>query len=185
MNKIFFDVDTQKDFMNKDGKLYVQNAESIKPNLKKLTKFALDNKITVLASMDTHYGTDEYKDIETELKRNGGIFPDHCMKGSEGQTSIDETKGESNVVIIQKQAYDVFSSPETKIVLKGIKEAVVYGVATDYCVKAAVLGMLKMNIKVTVVEDAIMGVDEKTTNDAIKEMKENGAVFKRTDEVIK
>ena len=77
MKKIFFNIDTQKDFMNKDGALYVPNAESIKDNLKKLTSFAVNNKIRIFNSMDTHYGDKKYKYVETELKRNGGMFPDH------------------------------------------------------------------------------------------------------------
>ncbi len=186
MKKIFFDVDTQKDFMNKDGALYVPNAESIKPNLKKLTQFAVNNKIGIICSMDVHIGTEEYKDVETELKRNGGPFPDHCMEGTEGCTSIDETDSIALCITtyIDKQTYDVFSNPETKEELKGVEEAVVYGVATDYCVKAAVLGMLKMGIKVTVVEDAIMGVAEDTTKKALKEMKDKGAIFKKTYEIV-
>lgn len=44
--------------------------------------------------------------------------------------------------------------------------------------------MLKNGVKTTVVEDAIMGVNEKTTKEAIEEMKQKGAVFKKTDDVI-
>jgi nicotinamidase/pyrazinamidase len=183
--KIFFNVDTQKDFMNKDGALYVPNAESIKPNLKKLTKFAADNKIPIIASIDIHYGTDKYKKVETELKRNGGPFPDHCMEGTVGCQPIKETFPlDMFTTYITKQSYDVFSNPIIKDALKGIKEAIVYGVATDYCVKAAVLGMLKMGIKVIVVADAIMGVDKKTTFEAIQEMINKGVIFKTTKEVI-
>ena len=42
--KIHYDVDTQNDFMNPSGALYVPDAESIKPNLKKLTDHAKKNK---------------------------------------------------------------------------------------------------------------------------------------------
>ena len=37
---IFWDVDTQYDFMKADGKLYVPDAEQLIPNLKKLTDYA-------------------------------------------------------------------------------------------------------------------------------------------------
>ena len=37
MKTIFYDVDTQNDFMKEDGALYVPGAESIKENLEKLT----------------------------------------------------------------------------------------------------------------------------------------------------
>jgi len=37
---LFWDVDTQVDFMRADGKLYVPEAESLVPNLKRLTDHA-------------------------------------------------------------------------------------------------------------------------------------------------
>ena len=40
----------------------------------------------------------------------------------------------------------------------GGDEYIVYGVATDYCVKAAAVGLLERGYKVTVVQDAIAAV---------------------------
>ncbi len=186
MKKVFFNVDTQRDFMNKNGALYVPGAESIKRNLKELTQYAVKNKIPIMASMDTHIGTEEFKKAESELKRWGGPFPDHCMINTYGWSHILETMtdGDEGTVLLGKHTYDVFSNPRTKPALRDVDKAVVYGVATDYCIKAAVLGMLKMGIKVTVVEDAIKGVAKDTTEQALKEMKDKGAVFKKTKEVI-
>ena len=39
---LFWDVDTQYDFMRADGKLYVPDAERLIPNLKRLTDYAWD-----------------------------------------------------------------------------------------------------------------------------------------------
>ena len=57
--RIFYDVDTQMDFMNKDGALYVPNAELIKPRLELLTNFAINNRILRIGSVDQHFGTEE------------------------------------------------------------------------------------------------------------------------------
>ena len=57
MKIIFWNVDTQKDFMNKDGKLYVQGAEEIKSNLKRLTNLAKAYNITVVNTGDYHNKT--------------------------------------------------------------------------------------------------------------------------------
>ncbi len=89
--RIFYDVDTQNDFMNKDGALYVPNAELIKPNLRKLTEYAEKNIIPILGSVDKLFGTEEYKTRELELKRWGGPFPDYCMNMTIGQLKIHET----------------------------------------------------------------------------------------------
>lgn len=246
--RIFYDVDTQNDFMNKDGALYVPNAEALKPNLAKLTYFAKENNVLIVGSVDRHFGTEEYKDREGELQRRGGKFPDHCMNESKGELKIDETtfhvyptrsscpvtdrkfdagryiahdretssikeklrwannimdingnlillyrnpKRENLPVYFEKQNYDVFTNPVADYFFQKLlkirrfdKEAVVYGVATDYCVKAAVLGMQKEGIQCYVVEDAIKGVASETTKTALKEMKIAGAKFVKTKDVL-
>lgn len=198
---VLYDIDTQKDFMNKDGALYVPGAEEIKPNLKKLTNYALENKIKIIGSSDRHFKDDE------ELKK----FPPHCMDGTLGAERIEETrtrelrienkyapgkyrkenhigelKDEYPRITIEKQTTDVFSNPHAEKVFEtlGIKEVVVYGVTTEYCVKDAVLGMLERNIDVYLVEDAIKGIDEKASEEALEEMYSRGAIPVKTKEVI-
>jgi len=51
---IFWDVDTQYDFMKADGKLYVPDAEQLIPNLRKLTDYAHGHGIRIVASADDH-----------------------------------------------------------------------------------------------------------------------------------
>src|SRR2546427_77234 len=51
---IFWDVDTQVDFMRADGKLYVPDAEQIIPHLKKLTDYAHGHGLRIVASGDDH-----------------------------------------------------------------------------------------------------------------------------------
>jgi len=231
--RVFYDVDTQNDFMNKNGALYVPGAEKIKPNLALLTQYAkLKNfPIPTLGSVDKHFGTKDYKKREGELKRWGGPFPDHCMNECYGQRKINETshfeswsnkkevavyiphnikgglserslrsyaniiskepffKGayfEREAIYFEKQSHDVFTNPAAEEILKraNVKEAVVYGVATDYCVKAAVLGMQKRGIQTYVVKDAIKGVSEKTAKSALEEMLKAGARFVSTEDIL-
>ena len=66
----------------------------------------------------------------------------------------------------------------------GKATVVVYGVATDYCIKAAVLGLCKLGYEVIVAEDSITGIEGKTTYEAIELMKFKGAVFKKTKVII-
>jgi len=86
--KIFYDVDTQYDFMKEEGRLYVPGAESIIDNVGMLTMFAVKNSIPIIGSMDRHFGTEEYKHREEEFKAHGGPFPYHCMDRSLGQKKI-------------------------------------------------------------------------------------------------
>ena len=202
---IFYDVDTQRDFMNSDGALPVPGAEKIKPNLKKLTEYALKNKIQLVGSSDRHFEDDD------ELKE----FPPHCMDGTMGLERIEETRTpelkieykyapgkfrnfkcyELDEVInppilpritIEKQTTDVFSNPYTSKIFEmlDVKKAITYGVATDYCVKDAVLGMLDRGIEVYLVTDAIAGINENSAKKFLKRMYSKGAIPVKTAEVL-
>ncbi len=172
--KIFYDVDTQNDFMLITGGLYVPEAESIIGNIAVLTNYARRNNITILGSVDAHIENDpEFK-----------IFPPHCIKGTLGQEKVIPAKlGE---IFLEKQHYDVFTNPNAGELLRrtNVDEAVVYGVATDYCVKAAVLGMQQRGIQCYVVEDAIKGVAPETTKQALEQMANSGAKFVITKQVL-
>lgn len=181
---IFFDVDTQNDFLNEDGALYVPGAKLLKPNLKALTDYATKNGIIIHGCVDNHFDEDE------ELSKNGGPFPDHCMAKTEGQKKIPETltskeiyvesgvngftplewwwtggvMGQRNHMFFEKQTYDVMQNRSLWLLERHMKRissnfndltAIVYGVATDYCVKAAALGLKSFGMDVYVVEDAI------------------------------
>jgi nicotinamidase/pyrazinamidase len=175
--KLFCDVDTQRDFMNSNGSLYVYGSEKIKSTISKINKLAhSDPSITLIKTMDSHDGS------EPEMLSNGGLFPLHCVSGLEGQLSIEETDSDK-AIIFTKKCYDVFDPKlGNQDIIQWLKdhpfnEVWVYGVATDYCVLAAVKGLVKYIPNVYVFENAIAGVDEKTTKDAIAEMKSIGAMF--------
>jgi len=167
---VFIDIDTQNDFMFKEGKLYISGAESIIENLRKLTEFAYRNNIPVFSSVDSHRQNDP------EFKQ----FPPHCIKGTDGQKKINETKIKESLVIpfdktieidfskyrqfiFEKDKLSVFSNPNFEKAIEGIRKEifVVYGVATEYCVKECVEGLLEKNKNVYIVVDAIKPVDEK------------------------
>ena len=193
---VFVDIDTQIDFIHDLGNLAVPGADDLRDNLKALTDFALVNKIKIIASMDAHPPDD------SEFE----IFPPHCVVGTEGQQKIEETTVENNSVItneaeavdlvdsvldfdqilLEKQAFDVFTNRHAEAVIDSLQaeEYVVYGVATDYCVRAAVLGLLKRGCRVTVVEDAIAPVEKQTGEESLKLMRGEGAVFKSTVDII-
>ncbi|MCM8780142.1 MAG: isochorismatase family protein, partial [Candidatus Omnitrophica bacterium] len=102
---LFFDVDTQYDFMYPQGKLYVRGAENIIPNLNTLTKFADKSKITIVSSLDAHIKNDP------EFRQ----FPQHCVAHTKGQRKISQTIARhTKQIIIKKCTFDVFSNPKAK-----------------------------------------------------------------------
>src|SRR5258708_808045 len=82
---IFYDIDTQRDFIEPDGKFRVEGAESIVPKLKALTDLAHEQKVRIVCSVDCHVPGDPM------LKSWGGPYPDHCLAGTPGAQKIDET----------------------------------------------------------------------------------------------
>lgn len=176
-NWLFWNVDTQIDFVYPRGKLYVQGAEDLRPQWKELTRLAKENSIRVVNTADYHYANSAELDPSPDFVNT---FPEHCMAGTRGADYIRETDPEDPVIfdwdkeylitpelfskeehrnfIIRKDAFDVFTgNPMTDTILKYLNPdtVVVYGVTTNVCVDAAVKGLAKKVNKVYVIKDAI------------------------------
>jgi nicotinamidase/pyrazinamidase len=174
---LFWNVDTQVDFMNPDGKLYVPGAEKIQRNLQEITTFAQKNNIQVVNTADYHFpNSNELSDTPDFID----TFPPHCMADTEGAEYIEETKPvgmvseihwnktisecellyaiERRNIIIRKDAFDVFKgNPYTETIVKQIapKTIFVYGVTTNVCVDRAVVGLAERGYRVIVIADSI------------------------------
>lgn len=189
---VFLDIDTQYDFMHPEGCLYVPGAEKIEPQLRQLLNFAQAENIPVLASADAHTADDP----------EFALFPPHCVKGTAGQAKIEATQfpgaqvianqktalelRDIQQVVLEKTVFDIFGNPNTERILAEIEawQAVVFGVATDYCVKAAVLGLKKRGYDVTVVTDAIKAVTPEGEKETLELFAQQGVHFKTTEDVI-
>lgn len=165
---VFFDVDTQLDFLYPAGALYVPGAESLVPQVAALNRYSAEHGIPVVSTMDAHTENDpEFRD-----------WPPHCVAGTAGQqkpaatlldprTSIRCTLQNFEVngarqILLEKQSVDCFTNPNLPTLLEQlkVKSCVVYGVVTEICVKNAALGLLKTGRKVTLVTDAVRSLDD-------------------------
>ena len=172
MQCAFYNVDTQIDFMESYGALYVPGAESIRPILSKITQYAKENNITVVNTCDFHEkDAQEFSDTPDFIT----TFPPHCVQGRHGFEYIEETAPEAPYVvyksqeevrgeilncrniILRKNQFDVFKGNYmTESIVKSTPDiAIVYGVATNFCVHYVVQGLLAQGKKVYVVKDAI------------------------------
>ncbi|MBI2558725.1 isochorismatase family protein [Candidatus Woesearchaeota archaeon] len=176
---VFFDIDTQYSFMHKKGRFYVKGAEKIIPNLKRITQFAKEKSISVIASMDNHKMPGQEKIKETRFS-NAFSIPNRKLSDKK----IKRLR-EKNRLLIEKQKHDVFSNPNTKKLLQSVKKAFVYGVATDSCVKEAVLGLREMGIETYVVIDAIRSTSKDNEKKYIVLFKKKGAKFLTTSQLLK
>jgi len=113
------------------------------------------------------------------------LWPPHCIQGTENaRILVDNNLFMAIVKKGKNSMYDSYSGfqddggTETEMdsILKrnGIEKVIVYGLATDYCVKATAIDAANAGYNVTVVEGLCKGVAPDTTESALKEMKENG-----------
>lgn len=127
------------------------------------------------------------KPFET-IKINGKtqvLWPPHCLQGTRNaRVLVDNNLFLAIVKKGQNPKYDSYSGfqddggekTEMEQILKrnGIRRIVVYGLATDYCVKATAIDAVNAGYHVILVEGLSRGVDPETTKSALKEMKEKG-----------
>ena len=207
MTRVFWDVDTQVDFMSPDGKLYVPGAETLAGNLGRLTDFAHANGIRIVASSDNHDPDDAELSDTPDFS---DTFPPHCLRGTPGQARIPETALHSPLLIepedaaddlparladhagdilFHKHWFDVFTNPHVSSVVEtlNIADVVLYGVALDVCVACAVEGLLARHpsLALTVVADAVRGIDEAGRDALLGGWRARGVTITNTDTVLR
>ena len=207
MATVFWDVDTQYDFMKSDGRLYVPGSEEIIPVLERLTRYAHDRGIRIVASADDHVPGHRELSDQPDWKET---FPDHCMRGSPGQLKIAETRLRNPLVIepepadpvelaarvrqhrgdilFHKHWFDVFTNPNVLPVVDALAPSriVLYGVATDVCDKYAIEGLLhhRPAIPLTLVTDAIRAIDPAAGTSLLEEWRRRGVRLAASAEVM-
>ncbi|MEQ4452575.1 bifunctional nicotinamidase/pyrazinamidase [Kosakonia sp. YIM B13605] len=121
------------------------------------------------------------------------FWPDHCVQNSEGaalhpllnQNAIDAVfyKGENPLIDSYSAFFDNGHRQETALHTwlqqHGIRELVILGLATDYCVKFTVLDALQLGYQVNVITDGCRGVNlnPQDSTQAFMEMSAAGATL--------
>lgn len=197
---IFWDVDTQADFMLPGGNLYVPGAEKLIPNLSRLTEAARQGRVLILGDACFHTPNDP------EFEH----FPPHCVRGTPGAEIIPEARADRVLfipnradaivpqdlsiyqqVVLEKQTLNVFDNPNTEIVLERAArltdpdaEIFVFGVVTEYCVRLAAKGLLERGRRVGLIRDAIATLNLEDGGKAIEELTSLGARLVTTDQAL-
>jgi nicotinamidase/pyrazinamidase len=204
---LFWDVDTQYDFLMPDGRLYVPRAEAIVPRLKALTDFAHGHGIRIVASADDHVpGHPELSDTPDFVE----TYPPHCMHGTPGQRKVPETALERPLVIepepedperltarvrahrgdilFTKHRFDVFTNANVDTVLRVLDPEVIvlYGVALDVCNKYAIEGLLvhRPQTKLYLVTDATKAIRYEVGEHLLRDWGDEGVRLVKTEEVV-
>jgi nicotinamidase/pyrazinamidase len=193
---IFWEVDTQKDFMLPGGKLYVPGAEKLLPNIRRLTQAARDGRVFLVSHGCYHTPDDpEFK-----------TFPPHCVKGTPGAEYVPEALADKVLripndasaqlptdpfqyqqVLLEKQTLDIFETRHAESLLKRLPrdaEFVAFGVVTEYCVALAARGLLKRGRRVSIVQDAIETLKAEDGQRTLAELQALGAKLITTDQAL-
>jgi len=194
---IFWEVDTQKDFMLPGGALYVPGAEKLLPKIRALTQPARDNRVFLVSHGCFHTPNDP------EFKQ----FPPHCVKGTPGAEYVPEALADKvfrlpndasaklppdffqyQQILMEKQTLNIFETRHADAVVQKLSRDanfIVFGVVTEYCVAFAAKGLLQRGRRVSVVQDAIETLNPNDGQKAVSDLRAIGAELITTDQAIK
>ena len=201
---IFWEVDVQADFMLPGGRLYIPGAETIIGNIDLLVGAARQGRVFLISSADAHNPDDP------ELRE----WPPHCLNGTPGAALLPEACasprlaipnqkgfalskdfGTFHQVTLEKNTLDVFDNPHADALLARLNLAgspafessplfVVFGVATEYCVRCTVDGLLRRSHRVAIVTDAIQSIEQEKGQQILESLHSTGARLMTTEEAL-
>jgi nicotinamidase/pyrazinamidase len=185
-------IDVQNDFCT-NGALEVPGNERVIEPLNRAAECFTAEGLPILASRDWH------PPVTRHFSGYGGVWPPHCVQESSGAAFHPALRLPQGTLVISKgmdpdsDSYSVFdgSSVDGRSLQKILEELQVRhlyigGLATDYCVCSSVLDARKAGFEVTVLADAIAGVDlvAGDSEKARLKMMNSGVNFCRTDEAL-
>lgn len=198
---IFWEVDVQADFMFPDGRLYVPGADQIISNVNRLVEAVRQGRVFMVSTADAHTMRDP------ELRE----WPLHCLQGSPGAELIPEARAQNCLVVPNQKEYafpsdvskyqqvlllkntlDAFDNPNADLLLDFLRsggdpstlEFVVFGVATDYCVRCEAESLLRRGYHVALVTDAIRPIKEDEGTRVIAYLQLRGARLITTEQAL-
>jgi nicotinamidase/pyrazinamidase len=175
-------VDPQVDFFP-GGALGVADGDQIVAPINAL--LARHPRAPLFASRDWHPSSTRH------FKERGGTWPPHCVQGTRG-AAFHEGLDMQRALVLDKgtdpeddAGYSAFEAHKDGVSLaaaltnRGVDVLLIAGLATDYCVKASVLGALDRGIETLVLLSGIRAVNLEPGDGerAIAEMRARGALF--------
>ena len=193
-------VDVQADFTQlKKGSLAVEGTDeayikAVEENTKKLKAegfliYATQDwhPVNHISFFTNHQGQKAFDVIKLN-NRDQVLWPPHCVQKTPGAEILLDKKLFKAVVKKGKDSkYDSYSGFQddggkktemNKILKKDkITRVVVYGIATDYCVRATALDAVAAGYQVVLIHPLSRGVAPETSQKSIEEMKTRGIVI--------
>jgi len=176
-------VDVQNDFVP-GGALPVPEGDHVVPVLNEYIRRFHQAGRPVYLSRDWHPAQSKH------FREYGGPWPPHCIQGTPGAEFHPQLEVRPEAIIVTKgtdpeeDAYSAFQghTPDGQLFAErlrrdGVTHLYVGGLATDYCVRASALDALRQGLRVTILLDAVRGVDVQPGDSerALAELREAGA----------
>jgi nicotinamidase/pyrazinamidase len=184
-------VDVQNDFCP-GGALQILNGDRVVEPINRAITYFSAAGLPILASRDWHPPKTRH------FRESGGVWPVHCVQGTAGAEFHPDLHLPEETVVLSKginpeldgySAFDgVTGDGRTMAALLrdlDVQRIYICGLATDYCVLCTALEALRNGLHITVLTDAVAGVDivpgESTC--AIEDMVKAGAQLATVDEL--
>jgi len=177
-------VDVQNDFLP-GGNLAVPHGDEVVPAMNSYVRAFEKSELPIFATRDWHPSD------HCSFKAQGGIWPPHCVQGSQGAEFASDLQLPEGAVIIstatepEKEAYSGFGGTalHDRLQALNIERLFIGGLATDYCVLSTVKDALSLGYEVYLLEDASRAVNVNPHDEqkAIAEMVNLGAIPMNAD----
>ena len=153
-------VDVQNDFLP-GGALAVPDGDKIIPPLNEYLRQFEERNLPIFATRDWH------PPDHSSFKPQGGLWPVHCVAGTEGAAFPAALALPPSTTIVSKggaqmqHSYSGFGGTDLAVELhrKDVKRVFIGGLATEYCVLNTALDALHEGFAVVLLEDAISAID--------------------------
>jgi len=171
-------VDVQRDFCS-GGALPVSGADEIIPVINDLIKEAIGAKALVVASRDWH------PPDHSSFHASGGIWPRHCVQGSDGAKfhaalrlpgdAFIVTKGQT----VDKDQYSALDATglANELRRRGVNRVLICGLAQNACVRATALDAVEAGFETHLLLSATRPVAPTRGEEAVAEMVRAGVII--------
>ena len=193
--RVLVDMNTQCDFLLPTGALPAANRAEVLPNIRRIMNWGRISGVPIISSLEAHRHGESQRGL-----------PLHCVDRSSGQKKLPFTMmprrmmlfGDNTLdlpidpfrrfqqVIFTKRDRDFLSNPKADRLIHSIRadHYVVFGVIAEYCIKAAVLGLIARRQFAVVVSDACGYWSANEGELSLRQMEAKGAVLITTEELV-
>jgi nicotinamidase/pyrazinamidase len=178
MNTALVIIDMLHDFLLPSGALYFEKGQAVISPIVRLKAAFRAGGSPVL------YGADAHPQDAAEFSH----WRPHCLAGSAGARIIEELSPLAGDIVLYKDSLSLFQDGMAQRILRGlgVTHLCMAGVATEYSMKHSALDALARGLAVTMVSDAVAGVDirEGDAQQALEAMRLAGVRFAAADDLI-